>query len=112
MKIDLSPRHEKQVAALADKTGKPKAVIVAEILEGALFPHAPDAKAAQMSEPSVSFHDTTTDLDSLFRAQGVKPVARLEDLLGDFWPDDERVDDFLAARQDWGLEGRGVARAE
>lgn len=112
VKIDLSLRHEKRLADLADKTGKPEAAIVAEILEDALFPLPPDSTTGAMSEASVGFHESKTDLDALVREQGVRPVARFEDLLGDFWPVDESVDDFLAARQDWSHEGRGVMPAE
>lgn len=65
-----------------------------------------------MNKPSVSFHDSRTDLNALVRKQGVKPAARLEDLLGDFWPDDESADEFLAARQEWSQAGRRVAPAE
>ena len=46
------------------------------------------------------------DLDELAAQQGVKPVARFEDLLGDFWPEDERIEDFLA----WLDESRGRPR--
>jgi hypothetical protein len=42
----------------------------------------------------------------------VKPVDRFEQLLGDFWPEEESADDFLAAVRDWRLEGRGVAPTE
>lgn len=31
----------------------------------------------------------------LARQQGVKPVRSIEDLKGDFWPEDESVDEFL-----------------
>jgi hypothetical protein len=45
------------------------------------------------------------DLIALAREQGVMPVERFEDLLGDFWPEDESVDDFLEARRRWQREG-------
>ena len=32
----------------------------------------------------------------LARRQGVKPIERIEDLQGDFWPEEESVDEFLA----------------
>lgn len=31
----------------------------------------------------------------LARIQGVSPVEKIEDLQGDFWPENESVDDFL-----------------
>jgi hypothetical protein len=36
-------------------------------------------------------------LEELADEQGIEPVERLEDLVSGFWPDDESVDDFLAA---------------
>ncbi len=34
-------------------------------------------------------------VEDLAREQGVKPVENPNDLKGDFWPEDESVDDFL-----------------
>ena len=46
----------------------------------------------------------------LAKRQGVKPVNNVEDLKGDFWPEEESLDDFLswlrAIRQ--GDKPRGV----
>lgn len=46
----------------------------------------------------------------LARQQGVKPLRRIEDLQGDFWPEEESVDEFLAwirsIRQQDNLEQR------
>jgi hypothetical protein len=33
-----------------------------------------------------------------------EPVQRLEDLWGDFWPEDESVDDFISAVRRWRRE--------
>jgi hypothetical protein len=41
---------------------------------------------------------------ALAEQQGVKPVERFEDLLGDFWPEDESIDDFIAAVRQWRAE--------
>jgi hypothetical protein len=32
----------------------------------------------------------------LAKRQGVKPIQNMEDLRGDFWPEEESIDDFLA----------------
>jgi len=42
-----------------------------------------------------------TDLATLATAQGVTAVERPEDLLGDFWPEDEPIEEFLAALRQW-----------
>lgn len=36
--------------------------------------------------------------------QGAQPVQKLEELYGDFWPEDESVDDFIDAVQQWRRE--------
>jgi hypothetical protein len=33
-----------------------------------------------------------------------RPVQKLEELYGDFWPEDESVDDFISAVQQWRRE--------
>jgi len=34
-------------------------------------------------------------LNEMAVASGVKPCNKLEDLVGDFWPEDESIDDFI-----------------
>ena len=50
------------------------------------------------AEPAAgrSFWDLPT-FDELAEEQGVEPVERIEDLVAGFWPEDESVDEFLAA---------------
>jgi len=52
----------------------------------------------------------TPNLEELAAQQGVKPAARFEGLLGDFWPEDESADDFIAAVRQWRREGDGEDR--
>ena len=35
------------------------------------------------------------DVMELAREQGVLPIRNFDDLLGDFWPEDESVDEFI-----------------
>ena len=49
--------------------------------------------------------DSLPDVEVLARRQGVSSNTKFEDLLGDFWPGDQSVDDFLAARERWRREG-------
>ena len=44
-------------------------------------------------------------VEELARQQGVRPIEKAEDLLGDFWPEDEDIEDFLAALREWRSEG-------
>ncbi len=57
---------------------------MAEVLEFALFKKA---RQAQQYPGSLA-----------------RPVRRLEDLWGDFWPKDESVDDFIGAVRRWRRE--------
>lgn len=44
-------------------------------------------------------------LHELALEQGVKPIAGLDSLRADFWPEDESIDDFLEAVQAWRRSG-------
>ena len=44
------------------------------------------------------------ELDALAKSQGYKAAKSFEDLLGNFWPKNESVDEFLAATRDWRSE--------
>ena len=37
----------------------------------------------------------------LAEQQGIKPVQNFDDLLGDFWPEDESIDEFVATVRAW-----------
>lgn len=52
-----------------------------------------------------SFFDEPQSLEELAQQQGVKPVTNLDDLVADFWPKDESVDDFISAVRQWRREG-------
>ena len=47
------------------------------------------------------FAASSTSLADLARQQGVAPVPNGATLVGDFWPDDESVDEFVAAVRAW-----------
>jgi hypothetical protein len=67
--------------------------------EGAVY-HEPRRDAGALSD-LYSF-DALPDLDALAAAQGVRPIENIDDLVADFWPEDESVEDFIAAA----MEGR------
>ena len=54
----------------------------------------------QRESQKASFY-TKSDLDSLATQQGVKPVTNFEDILGDFWPKDESIDEFVTTLRAW-----------
>lgn len=45
------------------------------------------------------------DWPLLAAEQGVRPIGDLSELAGDFWPEDESIDDFVAAVREWRREG-------
>jgi hypothetical protein len=59
--------------------------------------------ARRRTSPPTDF-DSLPDIEALARAQGVSSNTSFEELLGDFWPEDESVEDFLAARERWRRE--------
>jgi hypothetical protein len=80
MAIRVSPSNVKDaLMSVVDELSVDRMV---EVLEFALF-----MKARQAQQRS-----------------GCEPVQRLEDLWGDFWPEDESVDDFISAVRRWRRE--------
>jgi len=45
-------------------------------------------------------------LDELVVQQGKGPITDVRVLHGDFWPEDERIEDFLAALHEWRGHGK------
>jgi hypothetical protein len=65
---------------------------------------SPDSERHRVA-PSMDF-DALPDVEALARKQGVSSSTKFEDLLGDFWPEDQSVEEFFEARQRWRREGR------
>lgn len=53
-----------------------------------------DGLKPQAANASKFWHHLS--LEELAAEQGVKPVENPDELLGDFWPEEENLDDFLA----------------
>ena len=51
----------------------------------------------------------TLAVQELAALQGVVPVEAFEDLLGDFWPDDENLDEFVDTVRSWRRESMDAA---
>jgi len=58
------------------------------------------------NDPRYNFYSSPS-LDELIAQQGKGPLSDPTILLGDFWPEDEPVEEFLAALHEW----RGHNRA-
>lgn len=60
-----------------------------------------EEQAVPSSTAVEGFFGSRTDLERLAREQGVHAVSNFDDLLGDFWPEDETADEFIAAVRRW-----------
>ena len=62
---------------------------------------------SRSNDPRINFFATPT-IDEIVAQQGKEPIADPRSLLGDFWPEDEPVEEFLSALRRW----RGHARSD
>ena len=102
LSIEVTPELERRLKAEARRRG--------QSVEGAAFAILEETLTAAEGAPAIPSQVATlfeglprrkpNDLLALAEAQGVKPVARFEDLLGDFWPDDETCDQFITWLRD------------
>ena len=108
--IEMTPELEQRLEEEAAKSGQSVAEVASVILRQRL---APPAGGASVREDVQALFEglprrTAADLLVLAEAQGVKPLERFEALRGDFWPEEETGDEFLA----WLREGRQDRREE
>ncbi|MGA9626102.1 MAG: hypothetical protein ACLQGV_02410 [Bryobacteraceae bacterium] len=52
------------------------------------------------NDPGYNF-DANPTVDELIAQQGKGPISDPSTLLGDLWPDDEPIEEFLAALHEW-----------
>lgn len=52
-----------------------------------------------------SFDGRPESLEALATKQGVKAATNFDDLLGDFWPEDEGAEDLITALREWRRDG-------
>jgi hypothetical protein len=80
--------------------GMPNSPLFLDVLPGAAVLTRPRSSGGAVDDP-YSF-DVLPDLDTLAEAQGVSPTTDVRNLATDDWPEDESVEDFIAAA----MEGR------
>jgi hypothetical protein len=59
------------------------------------------------NDPRCNF-DANPSLEELIAQQGKRPITDVAVLHGNFWPEEESIEDFLAALSEW----RGHRRAD
>lgn len=71
------------------------------------------AKRKTRSQPFPLVVKTQAEVEALAAQLGVKPITNPQELRGDFWPEDETADEFIATIRRWRREGtrRGDADA-
>jgi hypothetical protein len=108
--IDLSPDLERRLQREAEKHGQGVGDYARRVLEASLAspPEAPRASAwADLPQRAPE------ELDALAASQGAPLAVRFDDLIGDFWPEDESADEVVATIRRWrreGARGRRSAR--
>jgi hypothetical protein len=91
LNINIPPELERRLQEGAQRRGVSVSEFARSILErgcgAVLMPEGP------------------ADLEDLAREQGAPLAVRFEDLIGDFWPEEETRDQFIAALREWRREG-------
>jgi hypothetical protein len=107
LRIDITPELEQRLREEAAKRGQPVSGYARTVLEASL-PAPPDV--ADDSIWKGLPRRAPEELDALARSQGAPLAVRAEDRIGDFWPEDESCDEFVASTRRWRREGRRTRR--
>jgi hypothetical protein len=100
--IELPPELEQQLQKEAEKRHQTLGDYARAVLEGSLVIPAEEAgDSARKGLP----RRAPEELDALALSQGAPLAVRFEDLIGDFWPEDETADEFIATIRQWRREG-------
>jgi hypothetical protein len=109
--IDLSPDLERRLAQQAARHGQTPADYARAAIEEKLAT-AGSAGEGGSENPLYSGlpRRDPAELADLARQQGAPVAVRFEDLLGDFWPEDESTDEVLETLREWRREGHATSR--
>jgi hypothetical protein len=104
LQIELPAEVEEHLAREAERRGQSLVDYAREVLERSV-------RRADLSEAVFASYwrdlprRSPADLAALARGQGIQPVGDPEAITGG-WPEDDSVDEFLAARKRWQHQGR------
>jgi hypothetical protein len=100
--IDLPPEVVRRLQLEAEKRGQEVEEYARLVLEASLTP-----PAEATTEPAWNGlpRRPPEELDVLTASQGVPLDLPVEELIGDFWPQDETADEFIAAVREWRRDG-------
>jgi hypothetical protein len=108
LRIDVPPELESRLREEAAKRGQGVGDYARMLLEASLL------ASPQVADDAIWNglpRRVPEELDALARSQGAPLAVHAEDLLGDFWPEDESCDEFIASIRRWRREGRRARRA-
>lgn len=74
------------------------------IAEVQALPPADQKRLREILNAEASRFDSAQRIAQLVAEQGTRPL-RFEEMLGDFWPEEESTDEFLATLREWHSEG-------
>lgn len=101
--VHLSPDNWRKLYTRATRLGLPVEELARQSLEATLAepdkPARPDTLAevpARVLREANIFWETTS-LSELAERQGVRAIQSLEEVWGDFWPEDKSLDEFVSA---------------
>jgi hypothetical protein len=107
--IQMTPEMERRLRTTAHERGQAAADCARELLEEKLAEITSTQPAPAHTEPTDPWaglpRRAPDELDALATEQGAPLAVRFEDLLGDFWPEEETCDEFIAALRAWRREG-------
>jgi predicted transcriptional regulator len=101
--IELSQELARRLEEEAARHGQEPAEYVRAALEEKLAAAGPGREASLYAGLP---RRSPRELVELAQQQGAPVAVRFEDLLGDFWPEDESADEFIATLREWRREGR------
>lgn len=107
LRIEMPPELEERLREEAGKHGQKAADYARALLEASLGNAQPNEGPPAWAGLA---RRRPEDLDDLARVQGAPLAVRFDDLIGDFWPDDESSDEFIAAVRQWRREGTEARR--
>lgn len=79
------------------------------IAEVKALPFAEQKRLREILNAEANRFDPAKRIEQLVAEQGTRPLD-FEEMLGNFWPEEESADEFLAALREWRNEGeqRGI----
>jgi len=101
--LDMAARERHAVVMQYLEGGRAKGRGGARTLKMADAEVREQAGIPMLDETALDF-DQGADLRELAARQGVTAAADFDGLLGDFWPEDETVDEFVATVRTWRRE--------